>query len=119
METNSQHATGEHSGASPCSQYIPFMDTPDEIHASAKILHRFFEIQGMSEWEFSAVADRRLVVKLKRENERLLKAMDDIEKIAASACNDPTCKCTAGLILHILANAEFCGPSPHADTQTE
>lgn len=62
--------------AAPCSQYIPFVDIPEEIHSAAQTLHIYFEKQGMREWEFSAVADRRLVTKLERERDELKARLD-------------------------------------------
>lgn len=49
------------------SQYIPFVNIPEEVHAAALALQIYFEKQGQREWQFSAVADRRLVNKLERE----------------------------------------------------
>ena len=56
-------------GAPPCLQYIPYVDIPEEVHAAARTLNIFFEKQGMREWEFSHLADRRLVTKLERERD--------------------------------------------------
>ena len=47
--------------------YIPFTHLPTEITEAAETLHVFFEKQGMREWQYSHVADRRLVNKLERE----------------------------------------------------
>jgi len=80
MKEELESGTGEHSGASNCSPYIPFVDIPEEIHAAAQTLHIYFEKQGMREWEFSYLADRRLVTKLERENARLMEALEKISK---------------------------------------
>lgn len=50
-------------------QYIPFVNIPEEVHAAALALQFYFEQQGQREWQFSAVADRRLVSKLERERD--------------------------------------------------
>lgn len=50
-----------------------------DILEAAETLHVFFEKQGIREWEFSHVADRRLVDKLERENHELLSALERIE----------------------------------------
>jgi hypothetical protein len=47
--------------------YIPLNPIPEEISNAARTLHVYFEKQGLREWEFSYVADRRLVIKLERE----------------------------------------------------
>jgi len=47
--------------------YIPFTHLPTEVTEAAETLHVFFEKQGMREWQYSHVADRRLVNKLERE----------------------------------------------------
>ena len=47
--------------------YISLNHIPEEISNAARTLHVYFEIQGLQEWEFSYVADRRLVIKLERE----------------------------------------------------
>jgi hypothetical protein len=59
----------------PCLQYIPFTDVPEEIHAAAQIIHTYFAKQGVQEWEFSYIADRRLVTKLERERDELRSAL--------------------------------------------
>jgi len=53
------------------SQYIPFVEIPPEVHSAAETLFMFFEKAGMREWQFSHVADRRLVVNLERQVEHL------------------------------------------------
>jgi hypothetical protein len=63
----------------PCSQYIPFVEIPEEIHAAAETLYFYFEKHGMRHWEFSYVADRRLVTKLERELDEAQKLLE-IEK---------------------------------------
>jgi hypothetical protein len=73
---------GEHSGASHCSHYIPLMAIPSGVHEAAQTLHNYFEKQGMREWEFSAVADRRLVTKLERERDELRKELEEYRSIA-------------------------------------
>ena len=49
---------------------------PPEINEAAQALHVFFEKQGMREWQYFHVADRRLVNKLKTDiaelNDRLI-----------------------------------------------
>jgi hypothetical protein len=55
----------------PCSQYLPLMEIPPEVHAAAETLFIFFETKGMREWQFSHVAARRLVVNLERQVEEL------------------------------------------------
>jgi hypothetical protein len=59
--------------------YIPFVNIPEEVHAAALALQIYFEQQGQREWQFSAVADRRLVNKLERERDALCKALELIE----------------------------------------
>ena len=51
--------------------YLPFAHVPPEINEAAEKLHVFFERQGMREWQYSHVADRRLVNKLERERNEL------------------------------------------------
>lgn len=68
-ETEIQLEAGGDCPSAPCSQYISFMDIPPEVHAAAETLFSYFERQGMREWEFSHVADRRLVGKLERERD--------------------------------------------------
>jgi hypothetical protein len=75
MNTEPNVNAGECSPASPCSQYIPFVDIPEEIHAAAQTLHIYFEKHGMREWEFSYLADRRLVTKLERERDEFKAAL--------------------------------------------
>ena len=53
------------------SQYIDPSKIPMDIHRAAELLNVFFEKNGMREWEFSSVADRRLVAKLERERDAL------------------------------------------------
>jgi hypothetical protein len=67
------------------SQYIPLQDIPSEIHAAAETLHTFFEKQGMQNWEFSHVADRRLVDSLKHERDQAL-AWNEEGKINGARC---------------------------------
>ena len=68
------------------SQYIPFVNIPEEVHAAALALQIYFEQQGQREWQFSAVADRPLVNKLERElnaaKAQLKQAYDDLLYIA-------------------------------------
>jgi hypothetical protein len=52
------------------------VDIPEEIHAAAKTLHIYFEVHGMQEWEFSYLADRRLVTKLERERDAMKQVVD-------------------------------------------
>jgi len=66
-------------GAPHPSQYIPFVDIPEEVHAAALALQFYFEQQGQREWQFSAVADRRLVSKLERERDEMRSALENIE----------------------------------------
>ena len=47
--------------------YIPLGEIPAEVHSAANVLNVFFETKGMREWQFSAIADRRLVNRLERE----------------------------------------------------
>lgn len=47
--------------------YTPFTHLPTEITDAAETLHVFFEKQGMRGWQYSHVADRRLVDELERE----------------------------------------------------
>lgn len=47
--------------------YLPFSYIPPEINEAAEKIHLFFEKQGMREWQYSHVADRRLVNKLEHE----------------------------------------------------
>jgi hypothetical protein len=54
--------------------YIPLNRIPEEISNAAQTLHVYFETQGLQEWEFSYVADRRLVIKLERERDAALAA---------------------------------------------
>jgi len=67
-------------------QYFTLVDIPKEVYAAAVALQYYFEQQGQREWQFSAVADRRLVDKLERElNEaraQLKQAYDDVLYIA-------------------------------------
>jgi len=67
-------------------QYIPFVNIPEEVHSAALTLQHYFEQQGQREWQFSAVADRRLVGKLERElnaaKAQLKQAYDDLLNIA-------------------------------------
>jgi len=56
-------------------QYIPFVNIPEEVHAAALALQFYFEQQGQREWQFSAVADRRLVSKLERERDEMREAI--------------------------------------------
>jgi len=69
-ETN-QLKTGSGCPTPTCSQYIPLMEIPPEVHEAAETLFVFFEKAGMREWQFSHVADRRLVVNLERQVEDL------------------------------------------------
>ena len=55
----------------PGSQYLPFTEIPKEVHDAAETLFIYFERQGMRRWEFSHVADRRLVVELERQRDTL------------------------------------------------
>lgn len=64
--------------SAPCSpssgipaNYIAFNDIPEEVHRAAETLNSYFERQGMREWQFAGVADRRLVNVLERERDRL------------------------------------------------
>jgi hypothetical protein len=59
-------------------QYIPFVNIPEEVHAAALALQFYFEQQGQQEWQFSAVADRRLVSKLERERDALKAEIESI-----------------------------------------
>ena len=60
----------------PQTAYIPLSDIPSAVKEAAEGMHNFFEKQGLREWQFSHVADRRLVIKLERDiaelNERLI-----------------------------------------------
>lgn len=49
--------------------YLSMEEIPSEIHDAVNKIHIYFEKQGMREWEFSHLADRRLVVKLERERD--------------------------------------------------
>ena len=53
------------------ANYIPFNDIPEEVHRAAQTLNSYFERQGMREWQFAAVADRRLVNAMERERNGL------------------------------------------------
>ena len=66
---------------SNCNQYIPFVEIPHEIHAAANTLNSYFEQQGLREWEFACVADRRLVTKLEREIARMYQITHDNMKL--------------------------------------
>jgi predicted nucleic acid-binding Zn-ribbon protein len=67
-------------------QYFTLVDIPKEVYAAALALQFYFEQQGQREWQFSAVADRRLVSKLERERDeakaQLKQAYDDLLNIA-------------------------------------
>jgi hypothetical protein len=69
--TKENTQAGSDCSSTPCSQYIPFMEIPPEVHAAAETLFIFFEKAGMRGWQFSHVADRRLVVNLERQVEDL------------------------------------------------
>jgi hypothetical protein len=71
MTNDTNNTAGSDCPAATCSQYIPFMEIPPEVHAAAETLFLFFEKEGMREWQFSHVADRRLVVNLERQVEDL------------------------------------------------
>jgi len=60
--------------------YFPFSHIPPEINKAAETLHLFFAKQGLREWQFSHVADRRLVAKLERE-------LDEAKNNLARACS--------------------------------
>ena len=51
--------------------YLSLGDIPPEVLQAAKTLNDFFDMKGMTHWQFSYVADRRLVNRLERENEEL------------------------------------------------
>lgn len=59
------HANG------PKYDYISFLDIPPEIYQASEALFVYFEKKGMREWQFSHVADRRLVNNLERQLEEL------------------------------------------------
>ena len=59
------------------ANYIPLDKIPEEVLQAAETLNNFFESQGMKYWEFSYVADRRLVSKLERENKDLLEKLNE------------------------------------------
>lgn len=71
--------------SAPCSQYIPFIEIPPEAHAAAETLYIFFEKAGMREWQFSHVADRRLVVNLERERDEAREEVKELIYIAERA----------------------------------
>jgi hypothetical protein len=71
MPNDTDNTAGSDCPSTPCSQYISFMEIPPEVHAAAETLFIFFEKAGMREWQFSHVADRRLVVNLERQVEDL------------------------------------------------
>lgn len=62
--------------------YLTFSLLPPEINEAAETLHMFFEKQGMREWQYSHVADRRLVNKLETDiaelNERLIERQETL-----------------------------------------
>lgn len=64
----------------PCSQYLPLSQIPTEVHAAAETIFTFFERQGIREWEFSHIADRRLVGKLERERDAYKSELENIAK---------------------------------------
>ena len=66
--------------------YIPFTHLPTEVTEAAETLHVFFEKQGMREWQYSHVADRRLVNKLERELNAAKAALSG-RTVSCSACN--------------------------------
>jgi len=62
--------------------YIPLNRIPEEISNAARTLHVYFETQDLREWEFSCVADRKLVIKLERElNEALTANAELLERL--------------------------------------
>jgi hypothetical protein len=77
-QPDTQQPADEGLDETPCSRYIPFVEIPEEIHAAAQTLHIYFEKQGMREWEFSYLADRRLVTKLERERDAYREQLQNI-----------------------------------------
>ena len=53
--------------ASP--KYLDLSEIPASVNQAAETLFMFFEEKGMKSWQFSYVADRRLVVQLERERD--------------------------------------------------
>ena len=74
-DPQTQQRGGEGFDAAPCSAYIPFTEIPSSVLKAAETMYIYFEKQGMREWEFSYVADRRLVSKLERERDDLKSAL--------------------------------------------
>jgi hypothetical protein len=89
----------------PPPQYIPFVNIPEEVHAAALTLQHYFEQQGCQEWQFSAVADGRLVGKLERELN------------AAKAENDS--KLALIKRLHLAITARMSADEPTGDERLE
>jgi len=103
----SQTPGGVRLGELPCSQYIPFVEIPEEIHAAAQTLNIYFEKQGMREWEFSYLADRRLVTKLERKRDEL--------KAALLAMRDHYRQCSIPGALYKQVEAALDSPNVQGD----
>lgn len=83
-ESQAEVPTGEGLVSPPCSQYLPLSDIPPEVHEAAETLFVFFEQQGMRRWEFSHVADRRLVSELEGQRDAFKAELENIANASPS-----------------------------------
>lgn len=85
--------------------YTPFTHLPTEITDAAETLHVFFEKQGMRGWQYSHVADRRLVDELERDlNAAKAEIADNLALIKR---------------LHCAISARMCADDPTDEERVE